>query len=186
MNKYYTKVILYAYASFDAVLEQIDNLVEKKTLGSFSDFSPALKQCEKVAELFWQKDVIIYLKEIAEKALKKYSESDLLYFDYKYFKQKGKECFVGFDYTSRAYFRKQNALVKSFSEKLEKSGINDEYFEEYVLKIEFFKEMLKRVYELEKMCFKNKPKALKKEATKKDDENTVYRKSTQQKVANAG
>ena len=186
MNKYYTKVVLYAYASLDAVMEQIDNLVEKKTLGSFSDYSPALKQCEQVAELFWQKDVIIYLKEITEKVLKKYTEKELLYFDYKYFKQKEKECFIGFDYTSRAYFRKQNALVKSFSEKIERAGINDEYFEEYVLKIGFFKEMLKRVYELEKNCFKNKPKALKKDVKKDDKKLTAYRTQTQTKVANAG
>ena len=47
MNVYYAKTVLYAYANVDAVVEQIDELVEKKALSSMRDFSPCEEQCEK-------------------------------------------------------------------------------------------------------------------------------------------
>ena len=90
--------------------------------------------------------------------LKRFSVSDLDYFDYKYFKVKPREYFIKFDFTSRAYFRRQIKLVAKFSERMEKAGVDDEWFKNYCCSTEFFKELLKRVIEHEKLFNKNKSK----------------------------
>ena len=70
--------------------------------------------------------------------------------------RKNKEYFKDFDFKSRKYFRTQNKLVKRFSEYLEKSGVDDVYFDDYLLNIEFFKELKRRVIEHEILSRKNK------------------------------
>lgn len=158
MNKYYAKAVLYAYKHLEDVMEQIDELVEKKALSSINDLSPCVCQCEKILSYTEQKDTLIVLKIIVDKVLEKFSNEELVYFSYKYFRDKEKDCFRDFDYTGRAYFRKQVKLAEKFADKLEKSGVNDEWFEEYCLKMDFFKELLKRVYELEDKTLKNRSK----------------------------
>lgn len=158
MNVYYAKSLLYAYSNLEKVMEQIDELVEKRALSSISDVSPAIYQYEKILLLTEQKDVLIVLKKKMDDVLKRFSASDLDYFDYKYFKVKPRECFIEFDFTSRAYFRRQNKLVAKFSERMEKAGVDDEWFKKYCCSTEFFKELLKRVIEHEKLFNKNKSK----------------------------
>ncbi len=158
MNKYYAKAVLYAYKHLEDVMDQIDELVEKKALASINDLSPCVCQCEKVLSYTEQKDTLIVLKIIVDKVLKKFSDEELVYFSYKYFRDKTKDFFQDFDYTGRAYFRRQVKLAEKFACNLEKSGVNDEWFEKYCLKMDFFKELLKRVYEIEGKTIKNKRK----------------------------
>ena len=156
MNTCYAKAVLYAYKNLTNVMDQIDELVEKKALASLSDLSPCLSQCEKILSYTNQKDVLITLKIVVDNILKKFSDEDLTFFSYKYFKDKPKEFFVNFDYTGRAYFRRQVKLAIAFSDKLEKAGIDDKWFEENCLQMDFFKELLKRVIEHEENnAFKN-------------------------------
>ncbi len=158
MKHSYTRTILYAYANIDAVKEQIDDFVERRALSSMNDFSPCIEQCEKILEYTSQKVALIQLKQMVEQTLENLSiyEKDCL--EYKYFKRKPKEYFIGFDYESRAYFRKQVSLVKRISEYFDSVGLTDGWFEKNCLNTNFFKELLKRVETYEKQCNKNKKK----------------------------
>ena len=156
MKDNYTRTILYAYANIDAVKEQIDDFVQRKALSSMSDFSPCIEQCEKMLEYTSQKVALIELKEFVDRALKRLSAYEIDCLEYKYFKRKSKEYFIGFDYESRAYFRKQVRLVKKIGEYFEGLGLTDNWFEKNCLNTNFFKELLRRVESHEVKCNKNK------------------------------
>ncbi len=159
MDVIYAKTILYSYSALEAVAEQIDELVEKKALSSMTDTSSALSQCEKILSLTYQKDVLFFIANTVEKVLEKFSESEKEYFDYKFFKKRPKDYAWCFEPASRAYFRKQISLSIKFAKRLEKQGLDNQYFENECLKIDFFKELLKRTKEHEILSRKNKPKA---------------------------
>ena len=76
--------------------------------------------------------------------------------EYKYFKRKSKKYFENFDFTSRSYFRKQVKIINKVAKSLELAGATDEWFKEHCLRMDFFKELLKRVIEHEKNSQKNK------------------------------
>ena len=158
MKHNYTRTILYAYANINAVKEQIDDFVESKALSSMRDFSPCVEQCEKILDYTAQKVALIELKEFTEKALEKLSPYEMDCLEYKYFKRKPKEYFIGFDYESRSYFRKQVSLIKRLSEYFDGVGLTDNWFEKNCLNTNFFKELLKRVEQYEKESNKNKKK----------------------------
>ncbi|MBE7081994.1 MAG: hypothetical protein E7372_05505 [Clostridiales bacterium] len=161
MKHNYTRTILYAYANIDAVKEQIDDFVESKAISSMRDFSPCVEQCEKILDYTAQKVALIELKEFTEKALEKLSPYEMDCLEYKYFKRKPKEYFIGFDYESRSYFRKQVSLIKRLSEYFDGVGLTDNWFEKNCLNTNFFKELLKRVEQYEKESNKNKKKVKK-------------------------
>ena len=156
MKDNYTRTILYAYANIEGVKEQIDDFVERKALSSMKDFSPCIEQCEKILEYTAQKVALIELKEFVDRAIKKLSGYELDCLEYKYFKRKPKEYFIGFDYESRSYFRKQIRLVKKIGESFESMGLTDIWFEKNCLNTNFFKELLRRVESYESKCNKNK------------------------------
>ena len=158
MNILYAKTILYAYAHLLEIASQIDDLVLKKALSSMSNIAPAYKQYQEVEQLTYEKDVVFVIKKVCDKVLNKFTEEEMKYFHYKYFKDKPKSFYEGFDTTSRTYFRKQVSLVKKFSERLEKSGIDDKFFIKKCLEVDFFKQLLRRTEEYEKILRKNKPK----------------------------
>lgn len=162
MNIYYAKSVLYAYPHIESIMGQLDELVERKALCSINDYSPCVEIAEKILDFTAQKDVFISLKIVADKVLKKFTEDEIDCFDYKYFRQKPKEYFTGFDSESRGYFRKQVKLAKKFSMLLEKAGATDDWFENNCMKMDFFKDMYKRVIEHEKNTLKNKAKKPKK------------------------
>ncbi len=164
MKDNYTRTILYAYANIDAVKEQIDDFVERKALSSINDFSPCIEQCEKMLEYTAQKVALIELKGFVDRVLKKLSVYEIDCLEYKYFKRKSKEYFIGFDYESRAYFRKQVRLIKKIGEYFDGIGLTDVWFEKNCLNTNFFKELLKRVEGHEAKCNKNK-KSVKKSQT---------------------
>ena len=156
MNVIYTKTALYAYANLEAVADQIDELVEKKALSSINDYSPAIEQCNKILDFTFQKDALFALKIYLNRVIDKLNVSELDCLEYKYFKRKPKEYFIGFDCVSRGYFRKQNKLVKKIALLLDKDGATDEWFNDYCLEMDFFRELLKRVIEREETSIKKK------------------------------
>ena len=144
MKLIYTKTVLYAYASIETVKEQIDDFVERKALSSISDYSPCIEQCEKIINFTAQKIALIELKQMVESALKKLSAFELDCLDYKYFKQKPKQYFLGFDYESRGYFRKQVLIAKKVSVLFDKVGLTDGWFEKKLLKHKLFRWVVKK------------------------------------------
>lgn len=158
MNEYYSKTILYAYKSLDAVMAQLDELVLKKAISSMCDFSPCEKIAEKILSLTAQKDVIAKIKSETERAVSKLTDDEKIILDYKYFKRLPKETYAKFDFSSRAYFRKQIRVVSRFGSKISAVGIDDDFFEEKCLKIDFFRELYKRVLIREKNFAKLKAK----------------------------
>lgn len=169
MDKIHAKTLLYAYPNILALLSQIDELMEKKALASMTDFSPAVEQCEKIIELTEQKKILIKVYITLKKVLPKFTGLDKMCIEYKYFKNKPKEYFKDFDFSGRAYFRRQNKIVKTLCDLLEKSELNEEYFIDKCLKINFFKELKKRVLEHEVLSNKNKPKYLTSKVSKPKD-----------------
>ncbi len=158
MNLNYTKTVLYAYPNIEEIKEQIDDFVQRKALSSMSDYTPCIEQCEKILNYTAQKIALIELKEMTGRALKGLTDFELDCLDYKYFRQKPKEYFIGFDYESRSYFRKQVLIVKKVSALFDKAGITNEWFEKHCLNTNFFAELLKRVELYEKQSKKNKSK----------------------------
>ena len=62
MNVIYTKAVLYAYTSIEAVKRQIDDFVERRALASMNDYSPCDEQCEVIIEHMAQKVILTQLK----------------------------------------------------------------------------------------------------------------------------
>ncbi len=155
MNTLYAKTILYAYTDIDEVIKQIDDLVEQKAYLSFHNYSPALGQYEKIVKLTYDKDIIGVVKIVCERALKKFTTEELKYFRYKYFKNMTSREKNTFDYSSRSYFRKQKKLTEDFGLLLEGYGIDDKFFEEQCLEINYFRQLLCRTRELEKYSSKS-------------------------------
>ncbi len=179
MNIYFAKTILYAYPVIDEIICQIDDLVDKKAYSSFCDFSPAISQCEKMADYSIQKSILIILKSVVSKILSSFDEEELKHLDYKYFKKKPEKDYINFDYLSRNYFRRQIRIFEKFRDKLEKNGIDDVWFKKNCLYVDFFKNLLKNVIEREEYSYKNKKavdKAKKKEISIKVNE--TYKKIT--------
>ena len=156
MNIFYAKAVLYAYPNIDAVIGQIDELVERKALSSISDFSPCIEQCEKILNFSKQKCALIILKDSVQKILSTFTEQELICLDYKYFHKKKKSEYAGFDFFGRNYFRKQIRIANKFSDKLEKAGITDEWFDKNCMCTDFFVELVRRVKEYEIKAHKNK------------------------------
>lgn len=159
MNIYYAKSILYAYPCIERLIEQIDETVEKRALASMNDCSPCFNQCEKIVELTNRKILLIKLKGYVETAIADFTAEELDCLDYKYFRKKPKSFYKDFDFTSRAYFRKQNKIVNCFAKKLLRQKLNDENYQRDYLKMDFFKELLKKVIEHEINNNKNTKRA---------------------------
>ena len=169
MNLYYAKTVLYAYPNIEAVMEQIDELVERRALLSMNDFTPCIDQCEKILDFTAQKDTLINLKLMVEKVMEKLTENQIDCLEYKYFKRKSKEYFKDFDFTSRCYFRRQITLINKLKIAFDRVGLTDEWFEENCLRMDFFSELLRRVKIYEEQSKKNKPKLKVNKVAVKDD-----------------
>ena len=158
MNVLYAKTLLYAYVNLDDVANHIDELVERKAKYSFSNYMPALSQFEEIVSLTYEKDIIYAVKLACDKILSRFSKEDLDFFRYKYFKNMSKKEALLFDSTSRTYFRKQVKLSEEFACRLEKYGIDDEFFEQKCLLIDYFRHLYKSTMEHERLQRKNKSK----------------------------
>ena len=161
MKNTYCKCMLYAYPNVDQLLEQLDTLVEKKALSSMDDFSPCIEQCESILSLTAQKDVLILLKVKLDKILCQFSSEEKELLDYRYFKQKPKENYIGFDFSSRSYFRRQEKVLKKINFCCESEGLNDQWFEKECLKNNFFVGLLRGVCQREE-SLKRENKGVKK------------------------
>lgn len=157
MKKVYAKCLLRASAKLQVIVEKIDGIVLKKALASFMDTSPAQKQYEKILIYTHQKDLLKFVKVKLEKIISKFSLRDRIYIDYKYFRKMDKKCYEGIDFADRKYFRRQNALLKKISEKLEKEGVDEKFFKSQLLKISAIQSIYNAIL-IEEDCKKNNGK----------------------------
>ena len=146
---YYEKVLLYAYPHLEDLARQIDKLVLKRALGSFSNYTSCESQCETILGMSDQKVRLLALKTRLDEILTCLTEYEMELLEYKYFKRKPKSSFCDFDSTSRQYFRRQLKLTEKISFLLNRSGMTEKWFNENYLDIDFMKLLLKRVIEYE-------------------------------------
>ena len=105
LNTLYTKVLLYTYPNISSLIDQIDELVEKKAISSMDSTLPCIEICNSVINLIKEKDLYLKLMVVLEDVLKTLSEEEMLCVEYKYFLEKDKFKHIDFDYTSKQYFR---------------------------------------------------------------------------------
>lgn len=156
MNTLYTKVLLYTYPNIESLVDQIDELVEKKALGSMEANVPCIDLCNSIIGLIKEKDLYLNLLVILDGIFEDLTEDEMLCIEYKYFMVRDKVKFRDFDYTSKQYFRKQNKILEKIKRRLERKGYDDNFFRENCLPIKFFKSVLRGVKEREKFINKNK------------------------------
>lgn len=147
MKILYAKTLLYTYPVIDSIIEQTDELIEKKALSSMENYSPALCQYESIINLIKNKDEYINLKLLIEKQLNKLTKEEYSLISYKYFHLKPQQknsLDIGL---KRNYFRKQNKVVEKFTKLLSDDGITDEKFEKLFIKFDFIKDILKHAKE---------------------------------------
>ncbi len=143
--KDYAKAILYIYHGIDGVVSQIDDLVLRRALASFSDSTSCEKQAERIIGYIEQKKLLLALRCKTEAALSEFTEEEVKYFEYKYFKRKPADYFVGFDAAGRNYFRKQIRLLEKFCFALARQGIDEESFRRDYLQMEFIRDLVRRI-----------------------------------------
>lgn len=141
----YAKAVLYIYPGLDGVIAQIDDLVLRKALASFSDNSSCLCQAERILEYIEQKDLLISLKSRVDAVLDTFGEEEIKYFEYKYFKRKPKSYFQGFDASGRQYFRVQIRLLDRFCRALERRGLGEETFFREYMQMDFIRDLVRRI-----------------------------------------
>ena len=156
MNVIYTKAVLYAYTSIEAIKRQIDDFVERRALASMNDYSPCDEQCEIIIEHMAQKVILTQLKSKLKAVLISLTNEELGLLDYKYLKIRPKEYFENIDTTKRSYYRKQLNLIKKISHRCDKVLLTDEWFEKNCLNINAIKWLVKRVENREENSRKNK------------------------------
>ena len=145
----YEKTVLYLYPMLESIISQIDGIVLRRALASFSDTSPCVEQAERIIKYTEIKKLLIGLKIKTDKLLGTFTEDELKYFEYKYFRRKPKIYYEGFDTECRNYFRKQQRLLERFSRKLNSAGMTEVWFSPY-LEIPFVKDLSRRIAEREK------------------------------------
>ncbi len=151
MKENYIKSMLYAYPHVREVCDQLDEVVLSKALSSMQNTAPCEEQCLKILELTEQKLTVMEVKEYVDKVLSKLTDYQKKSLEYKYFKRRPKEYYKGFDYTSRNFYRSQPIIIAKVNKILTRLGVNDAYFENKCLKINFFNLMLEKVKYLERL-----------------------------------
>lgn len=175
VNKLYTKTLLYAYPKLTKIVAEIDDVIDRILLTSMENYKPCIDLCEKIMAYKLQKQKIIEIKKMVERALTKLNAKQMDFLDYKYFRLKPKSYHAEYDRTSRAYFRQQIEVIKKMSERFETVGLNSDFFEKECLSIRLFSILFGLVVEQEKKCRKNKSELEKR--TKKKANLTVQKKT---------
>ena len=147
-------MMLYAYPCIESIIEQIDEIIERKAINSMEDYRPCINICNTLIDHICEKDIFIELKLKLDQVIKSFNREEQIYLDYKYFKIRGRAEFKGFDYSSREYFRKQARLIEKVKKRLITVGIDETKVREIYLNIAFFKELLRRVKEKERLTNK--------------------------------
>ncbi len=158
LNTLYTKVLLYAYPNIESLIDQIDELIEKKALSSMDSQQPCIEICNSVIGLIKEKDLYLDLMVTLDGIFENFTEEEMLCIEYKYFLVRDKVKFRDFDYTSKQYFRRQNKILEKIKRRLEKRGYDDNFFKEKYMPIKFINSLLRGVKEREKLIIKNKKK----------------------------
>ncbi len=146
MNNYYAKTALYVYPCIEKLISQIDGLVEKKAYASMEIFVPCEEICDYIIGLTEQKKKWLKLYLVVKDVLKSFTQEEIEYIDYKYFRKRSFEIKGVADfYASRNYYRKQKRIIAECAKLLDEKGYNEEWFIKEYMELPFFKEMFKRI-----------------------------------------
>lgn len=170
MKEIYAATILYFYPHYDSVIRQTNEIIEKRAMLSFGDYSSCETQCNKILYLISQKVKMAELKRLTDRALRHFTEKEKVLLNYRYFNKMPKNKRVKIDPYNRTYYKTQKKLLTRFAEDMEKMGITDRVFEDDYLPMKIFYQ-LKRREEKKAIAFckKNrfkKPKSAKNKAKK--------------------
>lgn len=156
LNILYAKTVLYCYPCIEEFIERIDDMVSSRAFSSINDYTPAIEQYYKILSLTEQKKLYIYLYQITDKLLKKFTSSEKICIEYKYFKNRIKKEYPAIDPHDRNYYRAQERVIKKFAKFLEEKGFNNLVFREKFLKLDLVNAIFKRVKDLEINASKNR------------------------------
>lgn len=136
------KTLLYSYPSFDGITEATDRLVYYKALSSYKDNAKTCNQMNEIAALNERAARVVWAKGIIDKLLNELTPFERQLIEYKYF---NREQGVGFDTSSRAYFRKQLRLEKKITAALAYLKPNEDWFFENFGDVYFLKAKYLRI-----------------------------------------
>ena len=103
------KTLLYSYPSFASVKEGLFRLIEHKAVVSFHNCSKTLEQMNNIIKLNNQIAKVSELEKIVQDLLSDLNTKERMLIEYKFFKRQPP---IGFDYSSRTYFRAQEKVFK--------------------------------------------------------------------------
>lgn len=143
MNESYIKTLLYLYPRIDDRINYIEEQSIK--LGFNSMYHKTFEVIEAIYHLYKEKYLYTMIKNVIDIIKSRLSLEQLGLLEYKYFRDDSIVINKDFDYTSRGYFRKQNALLKQLSVSFALCGFTDEFFEKECLKYEFINTLLNNI-----------------------------------------
>ena len=148
MKNTYVKTILYAYPNLPTIMDRLEQIIFKRAIRSMDDYTSSLSQCERLIKYATQKATFYQLHHAVKLILSRLEEFKLDYLKYKYFNRKcGFELLLDVELNSRQYFRRQNQIVKEIGKYLEFTGIDDNFFEQKLMKTTYIKRLYNRVRE---------------------------------------
>ena len=143
MNKLYTETLLYLFPKIDARINCINEKSIKLGFGSMRN--KIFESIELMYQLCKEKFIYMIIKNAINVIKNRLSVQQINLLEYKYFRNDNMILDKDFDHTSRNYFRRQNALLKRFSESFELLDFTNEFFEKECLKYKFISALLNNV-----------------------------------------
>ena len=148
MKNTYVKTILYAYPNLPKIMNRLKQIIIKRAITSMDDYTSSLSQCEALVKYATQKAVFYQLHHAVKLILSRLEDYKIEYLKYKYFNNKcNLEVLMEMELNSRKYFRRQNQIVKEIGKYLEFTGIDDNFFEQKLMKTTYIKRLYQRVCE---------------------------------------
>jgi hypothetical protein len=145
-KKVYAEAALFAFPNLKRKLEDVNEAIINKAFGSSNNVKDPMAQCTEVVVLQMTKDIITELYKKLRSVFKSFTDEELDILTYRYFK--GTPCARTTEVLSRNrnYFRQQSVLLDKFSARLNKVGLNNEWFLSE-LAFKFMKQYIDKVAE---------------------------------------
>lgn len=149
MIENHQKVLLYVYPRLDKFIKDIDFLVESRAYASIDSRKNTESLANEIISLINVKDKFLDLKIVLEKIFTKFTFEETYLLEYKYFRRSEvlNSLYANYacDFTERTYFRKQNKVLKKFTEALISRGMSEEWFLQEYKDINFMMVTYKKI-----------------------------------------
>ena len=120
------KTAIRVYGKLGRTAKEIEGLIGRVALGSFSDVAPCSDICERMCLLIEKKNILINLKVKITEALRALSEEDRALLAVKFGKNK-RELYL----SRRTYFRRLNGALSAFEAELARQGVTEGAIADY-------------------------------------------------------